>query len=102
METGSGALPRGSYHAVGIYGPKTEDNVGSLWRSALQMGAAYIFSINARFPLQRLKTHPQTLKIYQFPVANQEEADLVKSHSKMSKSKETCCLCAIHATHPGM
>ena len=55
-QAGSGALPRGSYHAVGIYGPKTEDNVGSLWRSALQMGAAFIFTINARFPLQRLKT----------------------------------------------
>ena len=55
-QAGSGALPRGSYHAIGIYGPKTEDNVGSLWRSALQMGAGFIFTINARFPMQRLKT----------------------------------------------
>ena len=37
------------YFAIGIVGAKTAQNVGSLWRSAFQMGASYIFTIGARY-----------------------------------------------------
>ena len=41
-------MPRG-YCAIGIYGCKTEANIGGLWRSAHAFGAAYIFCIGPRY-----------------------------------------------------
>ena len=40
---------RDGYHGIGIVGGKTETNHGTLWRSAWQLGAAFIFSVGARF-----------------------------------------------------
>ena len=34
------SLGRGSYAAIGVVGAKTEENMGTLWRSAYQLGAA--------------------------------------------------------------
>lgn len=36
------------YFGIGIYHAKTETNIGTLWRSAFQLGAAYIFTIGKR------------------------------------------------------
>lgn len=46
------SIPCGArgYYEIGIYHPKTEHNVGTLWRSAYQLGAAGIFVIGPRFP----------------------------------------------------
>lgn len=38
------------YFEIGVYGSKCPDNVGTLMRSAFQMGAAGIFTIGARYP----------------------------------------------------
>jgi tRNA G18 (ribose-2'-O)-methylase SpoU len=38
------------YFEVGVYRPKTAENIGTLWRSAFQLGAAGIFTIGCRFP----------------------------------------------------
>lgn len=40
------------YFAIGIYQPKTSENVGTLWRSALILGASYIFTIGRRYKKQ--------------------------------------------------
>lgn len=45
-----------SYFEIGIYGAKTETNVGTLWRSALQLGAGGIFTIGRRYPGQSSDT----------------------------------------------
>ena len=37
------------YFAVGIYGCKTEVNVGTLWRSASLYGAAFVFTVGHRY-----------------------------------------------------
>jgi tRNA G18 (ribose-2'-O)-methylase SpoU len=37
------------YFEIGVYFPKHEVNVGTLWRSAYQLGAAGIFVIGPRF-----------------------------------------------------
>lgn len=37
------------YFQIGVVGVKTEGNIGTLWRSAYQMGAAGIFMIGHRF-----------------------------------------------------
>jgi len=37
------------FFGVGVYRGKTESNHGSLWRSAWQLGASFIFTVGARF-----------------------------------------------------
>lgn len=41
-----------TYFEVGVYQPKRETNIGTLWRSALQMGASGLFTIGRRYKLQ--------------------------------------------------
>lgn len=41
-----------SYFGIGIYNGKTEANVGTLWRSAYQLGASFIFTIGRRYRKQ--------------------------------------------------
>ena len=44
------------YFAVGIYHPKTPQNVGTLWRSASLFGAAFVFTVGARYQRQASDT----------------------------------------------
>ena len=44
------------YFAIGIYRPKFEDNVGTLWRSAYSFGASYVFTIEGRYKRQPTDT----------------------------------------------
>jgi len=44
------------YFGVGIEGTKTGSNIGTLWRSAYILGAAFIFTINARYRHQSSDT----------------------------------------------
>lgn len=44
-------MPRG-YFGVGIYQPKHSVNIGTLWRTAFSMGAAFIFTIGKRTKFQ--------------------------------------------------
>lgn len=47
--------PRG-YFGIGIYHTKTEINVGTLMRSAFQLGAAYVYTIGRRYQRQASDT----------------------------------------------
>lgn len=40
------------YCAIGVFNAKTEHNIGTLWRSACIMGAAYIFTVGKRYKKQ--------------------------------------------------
>ena len=44
------------YFGIGIYHPKTEENVGTLWRSAQMYGAAFTFTIGKRYRRQASDT----------------------------------------------
>lgn len=44
------------FFEIGVYRSKTPANVGTLWRSAYQMGAAGIFTIGKRYPKQASDT----------------------------------------------
>ena len=44
------------YFEIGIYHTKTSANVGTLWRSAYQLGAMGIFTIGKRYPKQASDT----------------------------------------------
>ena len=52
-------MTRGFFE-VGVYHPKTETNIGTLMRSAFQLGAAGLFTIGARYRPQA----SDTLKTY--------------------------------------
>lgn len=44
------------YFGIGIEAGKTAENLGTLWRSAHAMGAAFIFTVGARYPRQASDT----------------------------------------------
>lgn len=44
------------HYGIGIYQTKEIDNVGTLFRSAMNFGADYIFTIGARYKKQRTDT----------------------------------------------
>lgn len=44
------------YFGIGIYHPKTEANIGTLWRSAHDFGADFIFTIGKRYKKQASDT----------------------------------------------
>lgn len=44
------------YFEIGVYHPKTGANIGTLWRSAFQLGASGIFVIGARYRHQSSDT----------------------------------------------
>jgi tRNA G18 (ribose-2'-O)-methylase SpoU len=39
---------KNGYFGIGIYKPKTSQNIGTLWRSAFNFGASFIFTVGAR------------------------------------------------------
>lgn len=47
---------KSGYFAIGIYETKENTNVGTLWRSAQNFGADFIFTIGARYEKQRSDT----------------------------------------------
>ena len=47
------------FFAVGVYHPKTEANIGSLWRTAHLYGAAFVFTVGRRYRAQSSDT-PKT------------------------------------------
>lgn len=51
------------YFEIGVYHPKREVNVGTLWRSALQLGASGIFVIGPRYHKQHSDTLGATAHI---------------------------------------
>ena len=44
------------YFGIGVYCPKTEQNVGTLWRSATLYGADFIFTVGRRYEKQASDT----------------------------------------------
>ncbi len=44
------------YFGIGIYRNKTVENIGTLWRSAYNFGASFIFVIGKRYPKQASDT----------------------------------------------
>ena len=56
------------YFGIGIYMPKTSENIGTLWRSAYQLGASFIFVIGKRYKKQIQDTLkvPIRIPLFQF------------------------------------
>lgn len=58
------------YFGIGIYHGKNEDNLGMLWRTALNLGADFIFTIGKRYRYQCSDT-PKSYK--NIPLYNYED-----------------------------
>ena len=51
-----GDIPIGGYCAIGVLNTKNQANVGTLWRSAYQLGCQFIFTIGTRYRQQPTDT----------------------------------------------
>lgn len=60
------------YFEIGIFSPKTHENIGTLWRSAYQLGASGIFTIGHRYKKQSSDTVGAISKI---PLRNYARMD---------------------------
>lgn len=68
------------YFEIGIYHTKTEVNVGTLWRSAYQLGASGIFTIGKRYKSQSSDTMKSWRHI---PLRNYADFDDFNCHRPM-------------------
>lgn len=61
------------FFAVGIFNPKSGHNQGTLWRTALAFGAAFVFTVGRRFERQSSDTSDTHAKIPMFHFATVED-----------------------------
>ena len=56
------------YFGIGVYNPKTEINIGTLWRGAYCFGASFIFTIGKRYKKQSSDTTKawRTIPLYEY------------------------------------
>lgn len=52
-----------SFFGIGVYQPKTYHNIGTLWRSALILGAKFIFIVDGKYKSQTSDTQKTWSKI---------------------------------------
>jgi len=70
------------FFAIGIENPANHENIGTLWRSAYQLGADYIFTLNCEYKYQSTDTYKTWRQIPLF------------GHTEIILPME-CCLIAI-------
>jgi len=56
------------YFGIGVFQPKTQENIGTLWRGAYQLGASFIFTIGKRYKKQCSDTYktPRHIPMFEF------------------------------------
>lgn len=69
------------HFGIGIYGGKTWENVGILWRGAYQLGASYIFTIGPRYRRQPTDTEKSWLHIPLFQFASFDDLHAAAPHA---------------------
>ena len=52
----AGRIARSGYYGVGVVGGKNANNLGTLWRSAFQLDAAFLFTVGGRYRAQATDT----------------------------------------------
>ncbi len=72
MTRAQGAVHRG-FFAIGIANTKTPANIGTLWRSASLYGAAFVFTVGARYNKQCTDTMRTPFHTPLFHFANMDD-----------------------------
>lgn len=64
----AGARRGRGYYGVAVYHPRTEDNVGTLWRTAMTFDAAFVATIGHRYERQSSDTckTPQSVPLHHY------------------------------------
>lgn len=71
------SITKRGYFGIGVYHPKTESNIGTLWRSAYNFGASFIFTIGRRYK----KQSSDTVKAYRhIPLFEFDDYEDFKKH----------------------
>ncbi len=65
------------YYGIGIFNSKTKENIGTLWRSALNLGADFIFTIGRRYKYECTDTNKTWKSV---PLYNYQDFDDFKKH----------------------
>ena len=66
---------------IGIYKPKFNENIGTLWRSAYQLGASWIFTIEGKYKETKSDTYKTWKQIPLFEYEDIDELLVVKNIS---------------------
>ncbi len=74
------------FYGIGVYQPKTEVNIGTLWRSAFLYGADFMFTIGRRYRKQASDT---TVAYNHVPLWEFESFEMFKK----SMPKESYLIC---------
>jgi len=61
------------YFGIGVYRSKTEINIGTLWRSAFNFGASFIFTVGKRYKTQSSDTTKSYKHIPLYSYVNLED-----------------------------
>lgn len=70
-------MKKRGYFGIGIYQPKTTENMGTLWRSAFLFSADFIFTVGARYKKQPSDTPNTQLHV---PLYNYTDFDDLIKH----------------------
>jgi len=71
------------WFAIGIENTKTETNVGTLWRTAFSMGAAFVFTVGRRYKPQASDTPKSWKHIPLFNFATLDEMLLLRPYDAL-------------------
>lgn len=88
------------YFTIGIYHPKTAHNVGTLWRTAYQLGAASIFTIGRRYKKQHSDTYHTPNHIPLFHYSDFEDFKAHQPHGALLVGVEIGGWPLAQYTHP--
>jgi tRNA G18 (ribose-2'-O)-methylase SpoU len=90
------------FYAIGIYHPKSEVNVGTLWRSAMIFGASFIFTVGNRYRRQASDTPnvPNQLPYFSFLSMNDLKEHLPYSCPLIGVELDPRALMLSEFSHP--
>jgi tRNA G18 (ribose-2'-O)-methylase SpoU len=74
-------LPTPGYFGIGIHQVKRTENVGALWRSAYQLGAAFLFTIGERYKPQSSDVFKSWLRLPLFRYTSFEQMTETAAYS---------------------
>ena len=84
------SLNEEQFFGIGIYQPKTNHNIGTLWRSAYILGAQFIFIVDGKYNNQSSDTKKTWSKIPFFKYENFDHMYKSLPHSAQLIAAEMC------------
>jgi len=87
-------LHQHGFYGIGVFHPKNSVNVGTLWRSGLMFGAAFLFTIGPRFKQQCSDTMKAWRRV---PMLTFDSFEMLVSHLPFS-----CPLVAVELVEPSI